>query len=96
MEQRTDTAGAGALLGRAPPSRERRVPYPVFELGERESAVRYPGQLAPLVEVLIAANPRPTDWTLTAFPYSANLGAANLLCWEISRSPEEVSDRQCN
>lgn len=59
------------------------APYPAFKLGERASTVHYATRLAPVVEALIAANPRSTAWALTAPPYHAIPAAANFLCREI-------------
>jgi hypothetical protein len=57
--------------------------YPALKLGLRESTVRYARRLMPLAEALIAGDPQPAGWVLTAPPYHTIPAAANLLCSEL-------------
>lgn len=58
--------------------------YPAFKLGVTASVRHYARLLLPLLQRVIATNPEPTGWIITAPPIMAQTPAgANLLCREL-------------
>lgn len=65
--------------------------YPAMKLGVRESVRYYARLLVPLVQDIMASQPRTVDWVMTAPPLYVMPSAANLLSWQISRFFDEMS-----